>query len=118
MDADPVELGVDLLANSEDDRLSLSAAVDRLEAITSDPAITREILDTAAMRGVIDREDAIIHVTSGSFVRLQRQVVRRDGEYSCRRCGAGLSTGHFVELESGDLGPFGPDCVRKILGRD
>ncbi|MFB6162098.1 MAG: DUF5830 family protein [Halococcoides sp.] len=115
---DPVELGVDLLANCEDGRLSLSTAVDRLEAVTTDPALTREILDTAAMRGVIERENGVVRIRSGSFVSLQRQVVRRDGEYACRRCGADLSMGHFVELESGELGPFGPECVRKILGRE
>lgn len=118
MDGDPVELGVDLLAHCEEDRLSLADAVDRLEAITTDPALTREILDTADTRGVIDREDATIRVRSRSFVRLQRQVIRRDGEYSCRRCGADISTGHFVDLESGELGPFGPECVRTVLGRD
>ncbi|MFB6310754.1 MAG: DUF5830 family protein, partial [Salinirussus sp.] len=37
--------------------MSLAEAVDRIELITSDPAVTREILDTAELRGVIERED-------------------------------------------------------------
>ncbi|MFW6436866.1 MAG: DUF5830 family protein [Halococcoides sp.] len=117
MDGDPVELGVALLAHCEAD-LSLAEAVDRLEAITSDPAITREILDTAAMRGIVDREDGVVRVRSSAFVRLQRDVRRREGSFTCRRCGADLSTGHFVVLEAGELGPFGPECIRKILGRE
>ena len=114
-----VELGVDLLAHVERESLSLSAAVDRIESVTTNPALTREILDTAELRGVIEREEGRLRTRrGGTFVRFERQVVEREGDYECRRCGAGLSTGHFVRFESGELGPFGPSCVRKILGRE
>jgi hypothetical protein len=113
-----VELGVDLLAHLEHESLSLSEAVDRIETITTNPALTREILDTADLRGVIDREEGrILTRRGGTFVRFEAQVVRREGDYECRRCGAGLGTGHFVRFEAGELGPFGPECVRKVLGR-
>jgi hypothetical protein len=115
---DRVELALDLLANLEHDDLALSAVVDRIETVTTDPTLTRTILDEAERRGLIDREDGRIRVRSGGFVRFERQVVARDGDFDCRRCGAGLSTGHFVRLESGELGPFGSSCVRKVLGRD
>ncbi|MGQ4554886.1 DUF5830 family protein [Halobellus sp. GM3] len=114
-----VELGVDLLAHVEVESLSLSEAVDRIETVTTDPALTREILDTAELRGVIDREGGrLLTRRGGTFVRFDRQVVRREGDYQCRRCGASLSTGHFVRFESGELGPFGPSCVRRVLGRE
>jgi len=114
-----VDLGVDLLAHVERESLSLSAAVDRIESVTTNPALTREILDTAELRGVIEREEGRLRTRrGGTFVRFERQVVEREGDYECRRCGAGLSTGHFVRFESGELGPFGPSCVRKILGRE
>jgi hypothetical protein len=113
-----VELGVDLLAHLEHESLSLSEAVDRIETITTNPALTREILDTAELRGVIDREAGrILTRRGGTFVRFEQQVVRREGDYECRRCGAGLGTGHFVRFQAGELGPFGPECVRKVLGR-
>ena len=113
-----VALGVDLLAHLERESLSLSEAVDRIETVTTNPALTRKILDTAELRGVIDREEGRIRTRrGGTFVRFEEQVVRRDGEYECRRCGAGLGTGHFVRFEAGELGPFGPECVRKVLGR-
>lgn len=113
-----VELGVDLLANLERESLSLPEAVDRIETITTNPALTREILDTAELRGVIAREAGRIRTRrGGTFVRFEEQVVRREGDYECRRCGAGLGTGHFVRFETGELGPFGPECVRKVLGR-
>ena len=113
------ELGVELIEHLEADELSLSAVIDRLETITTSPSLTREILDTAEQRGLIAREDGQIRVRrGGSFVRFERQVVTRDGEFTCRRCGAGLSTGHFISFETGELGPFGSDCIRKVIGRD
>jgi hypothetical protein len=114
-----VELGVQLLRNLELGETSLASVVDRLETVTTNPALTREILDTAERRGLIDREGARIRTnTGGSFVRHERQVITRTGEYTCRRCGASVSTGHFVRLQAGELGPFGSSCVRKVTGRD
>jgi hypothetical protein len=114
-----VELGVDLLRHLETAELPLSAVVDRVETVTTDPSLTREILDAAEKRGVLERDDARVRTrTGGTFVRFESQVVRREGEFDCRRCGAGLSTGHFVRFETGELGPFGSSCVRKVLGRE
>lgn len=113
-----VELGVDLLAHVEADELSVAEAVDRIETVTTNPTLTREILDAAELRGVIERaEGRILTRRGGTFVRFDSQVVRREGEFTCRRCGAGLSTGHFVRFESGELGPFGSSCIEKVLGR-
>jgi len=114
-----VELGVDLLAHLETESLPLSEAVDRIESVTTNPSLTREILDTAELRGIIEREDGRLRTRrGGTYVRFDQQVVEREGDFECRRCGASLSTGHFVRFESGELGPFGPSCVRKILGRE
>lgn len=112
-----VALGVALLEHLERDSLPLSDVVDRIETITTNPALTREILDTAELRGVIDRDGGRIRTRRGSFVRFDRQVVRRAGDYECRRCGANLDVGHFVRFDAGELGPFGPECVRRVVGR-
>lgn len=113
------ELAVDLLAHLEADELPLSAVVDRIETVTTSPALTREILETAESREVIERNEGRIRTRSGgTFVRFESQVIARDGDYECRRCGAGLSTGHFVQFESGELGPFGSSCIRKVVGRE
>lgn len=113
-----MELGVELLASVERDSLTLAEAVDRLETITTDPGVTRRILDEADRRGAIDRDGAVITPRRGQFIRFESQVVAREGDYTCRRCGAGLSTGHFIRLETGELGPFGSECIRKVTGRD
>ncbi len=113
------ELGLELLAHLEDEELSLAETIDRLEAVTTSPSLTREILDDAEKRGLIEREDGRLRTrTGGTYVRFESEVVEREGEYNCRRCGASISTGHFVQFESGELGPFGPSCVRKVLGRE
>ena len=113
------ELGVELLANIEHEEVSLSAAIDRLETVTTSPSLTREILDAAEKRGVIDREESRLRVRrGGSFVRFESDVVVRDGEYECRRCGTGLSTGHFIQFDAGELGPFGSECVKRVVGRE
>lgn len=115
-----VELALDLLAALERDDLPLSAVVDRIETVTTDPTLVRTVLDEAELRGLIERDDGRVRMRreSGGFVRFERQVVTREGDFDCRRCGASLSTGHFVQFESGELGPFGSSCVRKVLGRD
>jgi hypothetical protein len=116
--AETVELGVELLAHLEHDELSLADTLDRIETVTGDPAVTRSILDTAEMRGIIDREDGIIRPKSGQYVSFEADVVAREGDFTCQRCGAGLSTGHFVVFDAGEHGPFGSSCIRKVTGRE
>ncbi|TKX46102.1 MULTISPECIES: DUF5830 family protein [unclassified Halorubrum] len=114
-----LELGVELLAHLEREEIDLAAAVDRIETITTRPALTRDVLDAAEKRGVIDREGARLRVrTGGTYVEYDSQVVAREGDFECRRCGASISTGHFVELDAGELGPFGSSCIRKVTGRE
>ena len=115
---DPVELGVELVEKLEYDRLPLAAVLDRIETITNDPHVTRTILEEAERRGIIDRDGDVVHVRSRGFIRFESEVVTKDGEFSCRRCGTGLSTGYFIRLEAGDLGPFGSSCIRRVTGRD
>ena len=119
MDADDrVDLGVDLLRHYEGDELTVAEAVDRIETITTDPTLTRTILDEAVERGVVERDGGVLRTTSSAFVRYECGVVQREGEFTCRRCGASISTGHFVKLDPGELGPFGSSCVRKVTGRE
>ncbi len=113
-----IELGVELLEHLEDESLPLAETITRLETITTDPAVTREILDTAEMRGIINREDGVVYTRSGSFVSFEADVIRREGEFTCRRCGTDISTGHFVNFETGEHGPFGSSCIRKVTGRE
>ncbi|MFB6152835.1 MAG: DUF5830 family protein [Halodesulfurarchaeum sp.] len=118
VDTDQVELGVELLSKLEDPTLSVAEAIDRLETITTDPRTTREILETAEERGVIRRDEGTIHPRADGYVRFESEVVTKEGEFSCRRCGAELSTGYFIQFDRDELGPFGSSCIRKVTGRD
>ena len=114
-----LELGVELLAHLEHEELPLPDAIDRIETVTTSPALTRDILDAAEKRGVIERENARLRVQrGGTYVNYESQVTQREGEFECRRCGTGITTGHFVQLDAGELGPFGSSCIRKVTGRD
>jgi hypothetical protein len=115
---DRVELGIELLAHLEHEQLSLKEAIDRIETVTTNPEHTRQILDEAERRGVVEREDATLRPTSGNYVSFESDVITKDGDFSCQRCGAGLSTGYFVQFESDELGPFGSSCIRKVTGRE
>ena len=115
---DRVTLGIALLERLEHESLTLPEVVDRIETVTSDPTVTRTILDRAELRGIIEREDGIIRPKSRQYVRFDEQVVTKDGDFSCRRCGSSLSTGYFIKLEAGELGPFGSSCIRKVTGRE
>lgn len=113
-----VERGVALLERLEHESLPLPEVVDRVEAVTTDPTAVRTILDEAELRGVIEREDGIVRPSSRQYLRFDRDVVSKDGEFTCRRCGAALSTGYFMDLEAGEIGPFGSTCIRKVTGRE
>ena len=118
MAGEKVELGVELLSKLEFESLSLAEAIDRIETVTTDPATQRRILAVAEERGLIDRHDGAVSPQSGHFVRFESEVVTKEGEFACRRCGAELSTGYFIRLEAGDHGPFGSSCIRKVTGRE
>ncbi|MFB9805973.1 DUF5830 family protein [Haladaptatus pallidirubidus] len=115
---DTVALGVELLSKPEHPELSVAEAVDRIETITTNPSMTRTILDEAEKRGVIERENGIIRPQGGSYLRFESDVVTKEGDFSCRRCGTGISTGYFMKLDAGEHGPFGSSCIRKVTGRE
>jgi len=117
-DVDTVEVGVELLSKLEHPELTVAEAVDRIETVTTHPATTRRILDAAEKRGVIEREDGVVRPTGGGYLGFESEIVTKEGEFSCRRCGASISTGYFMKLEAGEHGAFGPECIRKVTGRD
>lgn len=115
---DPVELGVQLLARLEHAELSLPEVLDRIETITTHPETTRAILETAEARGHITRDGETVKPARGRFLSFESEVITKKGEFTCRRCGASISTGYFMRLEAGEHGPFGSSCIRTVMGRE
>lgn len=118
MGDDVVELALEILAHLEHDELSVAAALDRIEDVTDDPHLQSEILHRAEEAEVIERRDDVIVPTSTARVDFDRDVVAKDGEFSCRRCSSGLSTGYFIVFDAAEHGPFGSTCIRKVTGRE
>lgn len=117
MDTRVVE-GLELLRVAADDEMGLAEAVGRIESVTSEPAVIRKTLDRAELEGIIAREDRKIRTKNNLHFSFEEDVVEKEGDYTCRRCGSSLSTGYFVVSGPVDVGPFGPQCIRKVLGRD
>lgn len=115
---DSVELGVQLLERLEHAELPLPEVIDRIETVTTNPATTRAILEEAERRGVVERDGTTVRPNQGTFLSFEAEVVTKEGEFNCRRCGATISTGYFMNLEAGEHGPFGSSCIRKVMGRD
>nr|WP_049934001.1 DUF5830 family protein [Halarchaeum acidiphilum] len=107
-----------LLDRLEDDELSMAELMDRVETVSTHPRIVREIIEAAEERGIIAREGGTVRPQGGGYVRFGADVVTKEGEFSCRRCGTGLSEGHFIRLDAGEIGPFGSSCIRKVTGRE
>lgn len=119
MDDDSLERGlavVEVLAPSEP---SVADVVDALEAIVDGPDAIRTVLATAEARGLIDRDGQRISLGRQRAPTSRRgRVIRRDGEFSCRRCGRSIGTGHFLRTGSSEIGPYGSTCIDRLMGRD
>lgn len=113
-----VELGVQLLERLEHAELSVADALDRIEVVTGEPAVQRAILEAAERRGVIERGAGVVRPRSSAYVSFESEVVSKEGEFDCQRCGTGLSTGYFIQLDGGEVGPYGSTCIRKVTGRE
>lgn len=117
-DRDPVAEGLALLDAMALGERSVARALDVVELVTSAPDRQREILDLAVERGIVERDGPVVRATGSVPERFEEVVVRKEGEFDCRRCGATIRTGCFVRGEGVDVGPFGSTCIRTVLGRD
>lgn len=118
-DDDPVELGLALLERFADDELSVADAITRIESVTKHVRTQREILDQAVERGIIERDGSRIRpIGTASPIEFEKEIITKEGDFTCRRCNTGLSTGYFLNLPTGELGPYGSSCIRKVTGRD
>lgn len=122
MTEEKVRLGLALVRSLEDDEVSLPELMDRIEETVGDaPAVTREVIDRAEEEGVLRRDDGEGEArfsVDGSGVSFDDEVVTKEGEFDCARCGRSITTGYFVRFDDGDVGPYGSTCIRKTLGRE
>lgn len=119
MDDDAIDRGVAVVAALAVAEPSVADVVDALEAVVDGPDAIRTVLDRAEAEGYIERDGVRLTVGRQVAPRDRRgRIVRREGEFACRRCGRGLSIGHFVRVGETEVGPYGSTCVRRITGRE
>lgn len=114
---DPIEIGLSLLRDAGTGPVTVKRAMDVIEGITNDPATQRKIIDRGRMQGLVASDDATGGGLSLSDDRGDARIEKREGPWDCRRCGREVDPGHWYVWRGGELGPFGPKCVRKVLGR-
>lgn len=120
MPSDTVREGVALIRVLDYEELTLKEVMDRLELLTSNPKTTRRILDEAEREGLIQRQDSegMVSLLEPSGTDVESGLVKKSGEFSCNRCGQSITTGYFINLDVGTLGPFGSTCVQKVTGQE
>ena len=114
-------LGLALVRSLEDDEIPLPELLDRIEeAVGEAPAVTREVVERAEAEGVLRREDGEgtpRFSVDGSGVDFEDDVVSKEGDFDCTRCGRSVTTGYFIRFDDGEVGPYGSTCIRKTTGR-
>lgn len=112
-----VRLGVALVRSLECDEIGLPDLIDRIEeAVGEAPAVTREVIERAEDEGVIQRADGDGEPrfgVDGDGADFDDDVVSKEGEFDCTRCGRSITTGYFLRFDDGEVGPYGSTCIRK-----
>ena len=96
--------------------MTLSKAIGLIEIVTKDPHLTRQILEEGERRGVIKRDGTRVRLLDNVSGDYRSKVKTKSGEFVCGRCGSRLSKGYFIVSNGREWGPFGPTCVKKIIG--
>jgi hypothetical protein len=104
-----------LLAASSRRTMSVRDAVEIIELVTKNPETVKAILETAEEQGIIRRVETTVTILDGSAAFPKPKITRVDCESACRRCGAKIKNCHYIEFEDHRLGPYGSECVNKIL---
>ncbi len=104
-----------LLAASTRKTVSVRHAVEIIELVTKNPEKIKEILKTAEEMEIIKREEKTIIIAEGAAAFPKPKITRVDCESACRRCGVKIKNCHYIEFEDHRLGPYGSECVNRIL---
>ncbi len=115
----PLDRGVAIVAALAHAEPSIADVVDALESVFDSPDQIRTVLDKAEADGLIEREGSQLRRGRAATPTDRRgRIIKRDGEFSCRRCGRRVTTGQFVRIGDSELGPYGSTCIRRITGRE
>ena len=115
MENEIVEDGISLLVQGKRE-MTLSDAMNMIEVVTKDPYLARRILEEAEKMEIIERKGSVIRSSTGMAGDYKKRMKIKHGNFTCNRCGSGLVKGYFIITNDKEWGPFGPTCVKKIMG--
>lgn len=119
MSEDAIDRGVAVVAAMARFEPSVADVVDALEAVVDAPGEVRRVLARAEREGVIERDAArITRPRDLTPPAEEAEIVTKEGEFSCRRCGRPVTEGHFLATDAAEVGPYGSTCVRRVTGRE
>ncbi len=104
-----------LLAASVRRTMSVRDAVEIIELVTRNPETIKAVLEAAEEQGIIRRVERTVTILDGAAAFPKPKITRVDCESSCRRCGVRIKNCHYIVFEDHRLGPYGSECVNKIL---
>jgi hypothetical protein len=110
-----VDTALHLLLSSGKKSLTIKEAVELIELVTKDPELIREVLKKGVEQGSLERKETNVAISTGDTVFTKPRIRRFDCDSSCRRCGVKIKNCHYIIIEDEELGPFGSECVRKVL---
>lgn len=119
MDTGAIDRGLEVVAALAPMEPTVADLVDALEMVCPGPDEIRAVLELAEDDGLIEREASTIRRGRSLAPSARRgQIIRRDGEFSCRRCGRRVTTGHFIKVGTTEVGPYGSTCIGRLTGRE
>ena len=104
-----------LLAASKKPILAVKDAVEIIELVTHSPEAVKEVLARAEEIGLIKREGSTVYISEGASGFRKPRIRKVDCDSTCRRCGVRIKNCFYIELEDRVLGPYGSECVQRIL---
>ena len=104
-----------LLAASARRTMSVRDAVEIIELVTKNPQTIKAILEAATKQRIIKRVETTVTILDGAAAFPKPKITRVDCDSSCRRCGVRIKHCHYIEFDDHRLGPYGSECVNKIL---
>lgn len=115
----PIDRGIEVVVALAHAEPTIADLVDALEGVVDGPDQIRTVLRRAEDEGLIEREQSSIRPGREPVDSDRRgRIIKRDGEFSCRRCSRSVTTGQFVRIGETEIGPYGSTCIRRITGRD
>ncbi len=104
---------IQLLSIIEQKRISYPELIDILELVTLDLEVKKEVIREAQEKGILRKEGKNIILYNFEEQKFKPNIIRRELEDRCRRCGRTITKCYYIEFLDSELGPYGSSCIKK-----